>query len=78
MHLQLFLEKDQCSFIESLYEKWQPYQGENIILGGDFNTMLNSDLDKRGGQKSWYNKIYANFVCMLLFLLSIMKIGLYR
>ena len=32
-----------------MYELLSDYSGENIIMGGDFNTILYPDLDKRGG-----------------------------
>ncbi len=34
-HLQ-----EQCTFLSNLRETLEPYLGENLILGGDFNTII--------------------------------------
>lgn len=44
------------------------YIGKNIIIGGDFNTCLNPQVDKKGGKldtQSCYNKdIHSRFPCV--------------
>ncbi len=32
------------------------YKGDNLILGGDWNVILDNTLDKRGGNKAASNK----------------------
>ena len=39
----------QLQFVETLLAILEPYQGENIIIGGDWNTIMTDSLDKRGG-----------------------------
>ena len=38
----------QIEFIENIKPKIDEYSDKNIILGGDFNTYLNIELDKKG------------------------------
>lgn len=40
----------QCVFLNDIREMLAPYMGENLIIGGDFNTILDPTLDKRGGR----------------------------
>jgi endonuclease/exonuclease/phosphatase (EEP) superfamily protein YafD len=42
---------EQCQCLEELREVLMPLSGENLILGGDFNTVLNPLLDKKGGRR---------------------------
>jgi exonuclease III len=40
---------DQCTFLAELRTELLQYSGHNLIMGGDFNTILNGALDKNGG-----------------------------
>ncbi len=41
---------EQCLFLEEVLETLRAYSGENLVLGGDFNTVLDPLLDKKGGR----------------------------
>ena len=59
-------EKERLKFLESLYEFLSDYSGENIIMGGDFKTILDPDLEKRDGTYSPVTK-YGQCIQELLF-----------
>ena len=40
----------QDNFYNYIYEIVDTYSDQNIIIGGDFNTYLNNNLDKKGGR----------------------------
>lgn len=42
--------RDQCQFLADLKNALEPYSGENLILGGDFNTVIDPALGKKGGR----------------------------
>ena len=42
--------KEQLTFYENLYRVIEQYSDQNIIIGGDFITYLNINLDKKGGR----------------------------
>ena len=44
--------KKTAIFFRILHEFLSDYSGENIIMGVDFNTILDADLDKIGGTYS--------------------------
>ena len=46
-------EGEQVGYIDKLRSLLENKQDKNIILGGDFNTVLNPEIDKKGG--SQYN-----------------------
>ena len=55
----------QLEFISHLKSELDEYSGNNILLGGDFNTYLNPVLDKKGGTrilKSEYAKRLENLM----------------
>ena len=41
--------REQSQFLDYIKEVICNYNGQNIIMGGDFNTSLNTDMDKLGG-----------------------------
>ena len=41
----------QINFLNSIKDKIEEHGDKNIILGGDLNTYLNIEIDKRGGKK---------------------------
>ena len=47
---------DDASFFETLYDFLGENDEEEYIIGGDFNTVLNSNLDKFGGIKGTHQK----------------------
>ena len=51
--------KQQHDFIQKLNDMLSEYVDANIILGGDFNTYLNADLDKKGPVTT-QNSSYTN------------------
>ncbi len=46
----------QIQFLSKLEEMLENYKGDNLILGGDWNVILDNTLDKRGGNKAASNK----------------------
>ena len=58
-------ENLQKCFLEFIDETLQKYSDNNIIMGGDFNTYLNVDLDKKGG-KIEKTSSYANNLKLIL------------
>ena len=46
----------QMSFLESIKDKIEIHGDQNILLGGDLNTYLDIELDKRGGKKDNVSK----------------------
>ena len=47
---------DDASFFETLYDFLGENDEEENVIGGDFNTVLNSNLDKFGGIKGTHQK----------------------
>ena len=47
---------DDGSFFDSLYEFLGENDDEEYIIGGDFNTVINSNIDKFGGIKGSHQK----------------------
>lgn len=43
-------EKDQLDFLNTLIDTLKNYTDNNIIIGGDFNTYLDPERDKKGGR----------------------------
>ena len=55
----------QITFLTNLTEMVEKYSDKPLIIGGDFNTYLNPDLDKKGGiseQISLYQSSLLNFI----------------
>ena len=55
----------QVSFLSNLKEIVEKHSDKPLIIGGDFNTYLNPDLDKKGGtleQTSTYQSSLLNFI----------------
>ena len=55
----------QMSFFSKLKEIVEKHSDKPLIIGGDFNTCLNPDLDKKGGtleQISSYQSSLLNFI----------------
>ena len=48
---------DDPSFFEGFFSHLQDFQCEDIILGGDFNLILNLEKDKKGGLAKAANTI---------------------
>ncbi len=46
----------QLQFLEALYIMLENHQGENLIMGGDWNTIIDNKKDKRGGVLEQYTK----------------------
>ena len=46
---------DNPSFYSNLFNQLQSFSTSDIILGGDFNLVLNNDLDKLGGSPQHIN-----------------------
>ena len=40
--------KDNPEFFQGLFQNLELYDNEEIIMGGDFNCILDSELDRRG------------------------------
>lgn len=53
---------EQCHFLTSLQEALEPFSGENLIVGGDFNTILNPVLDKQGGRQEPVSRYITNMI----------------
>ena len=69
-------QNDQINFIQNIKEKIDEYSGQNLILGGDYNTYLNIELDKKGGKQEQYTN-YNNIIhsmCNELNLVDIWRI----
>jgi exonuclease III len=47
---------DHPSHLEKMFEKITEFGNENIIITGDFNLVLNVNIDKHGGQKRTNHK----------------------
>jgi exonuclease III len=45
-------EKDQILLIQTIQNALAPYEGKNIIIGGDFNIVIEPSKDKEGGHIS--------------------------
>ena len=54
-------EKEQIDFIDVLRTMLEEYNDRNIVIGGDFNTYLDPNLDKKGGLIQNLSN-YANFL----------------
>ena len=48
---------DDASFFETLYDHLGENDEEEYIIGGDFNTVINSNLDKFGGIKDTHKNV---------------------
>ena len=42
---------EQCEFLANLKQTMEPFSGENVLVGGDFNTVLDPTIDKKGGRQ---------------------------
>lgn len=42
--------KDQCLFLDFLIDTCIKFSGEHLIIEGDFNTVLDTSIDKKGGR----------------------------
>ena len=66
----------QLNFIENIKPKIDEYSDKNIIIGGDLNTYLDINLDKKGGKTEQYtaynNTIHS--ICEELNLVDIWRI----
>ena len=51
----------QINFIENIKPKIDEYSDQNIIIGGDLNTYLDIELDKKGGKREQYTT-YNNLI----------------
>ena len=57
--------QEQNNFLKTILDLTNEYIGKNIIIGGDFNTCLNPQVDKKGGKldtQSCYNKDIHSFI----------------
>ena len=39
----------QCEFLDFVHETLQRYSDKNLFIGGDFNTCIDPNIDKKGG-----------------------------
>jgi len=51
-------EQSQMDFICELFEALKPFENECLIMGGDWNTVLDQPLDKKGGKTKTNNHNY--------------------
>ena len=62
---------NQVLFLETLVNLFETHQGDNIIIGGDWNTILDNTKDKRGGVCEQYTKYQEELKkCIYTFQLS--------
>ena len=62
---KVFTIKEQLNFLTKFREECLQYLDGNIIIGGDFNAILNPKLDKRGGRsdtRTDYVNNLTNFI----------------
>ena len=52
------MRKEQITFINELSSTLEELEGANLILGGDWNTVLDINIDKKGGKRGINNKQY--------------------
>ena len=52
--------KAQCQFLSVIKEMIEEYGNENLIIGGDLNTYLDIDIDKKGGTTEKVSKYALN------------------
>ena len=66
----------QDNFYNYIYEIIESYSDKNIIIGGDFNTYLNINLDKRGGRVEKQSAFSENInnICTEFSLVDIWRI----
>ena len=48
--------KDQPEFFESVFKTLEEFSSENLLIGGDFNLVLDLDIDKQGGNRTTHEK----------------------
>ncbi|KAL9978135.1 hypothetical protein ACROYT_G015622 [Oculina patagonica] len=48
--------KDDPSFFQNITNRMRDFDCDNIVIGGDFNLVLNVELDKQGGNANTYHK----------------------
>ncbi|KAL9972969.1 hypothetical protein ACROYT_G019370, partial [Oculina patagonica] len=47
--------EDDPTFFESLFEHVEDFQSDDVIIGGDFNLVLDIEKDKKGGTSKTHN-----------------------
>lgn len=47
--------EDDPTFFESLFEHVEDFQRDDVIIGGDFNLVLDIEKDKKGGTSKTHN-----------------------
>lgn len=57
---------EQMNFINTLITKIRKYNTQNLIIGGDFNTVLNPDIDKSGGITAEKQSDYAQKILEMM------------
>ena len=60
---------DDVSFFETLYDHLRENDEEEYIIGGDFNTVINSNLDEFGGIKDIHKNVEIRYMQVLTVLI---------
>ena len=55
-------EKDQLTFLKNLTDELVPIKNNNLLLGGDWNVVLNPNMDKKGGNKEGNKNKYRDLL----------------